>query len=391
MTQLAPSGHPRLLRRSRWRVAVLGALVVAGVLAALSACAYVAVRSATYAHLAERLERAASRATDVPRTSGYLVVDERGRPLLGTPEPADADESRDGLRIVTDSRLGSFAVLRVPSAGGSLIVATPAQEESRALAEVLRVLVALTLVGGLVALPVGYALAGLALRPLDEAVRERNEFVALASHQLRTPLSVIKTAAELGRSGRGLSSHEALDTILQQAGRIERLAARLTALARAERDTRPGPRSANLADIARDVVAGLSEAARQRGASIRAEGESVWVAADPGEAADMLTAIAENAIQFSPPGSAVSVRVGPRGGRAIAQIQDQGPGIPPAELPRVTDPFYQGARARGGYGLGLAIARAIAERHDGQLTIESVEGQGTTVCVILPQHSAPPG
>ncbi|HLN13795.1 MAG TPA: HAMP domain-containing sensor histidine kinase [bacterium] len=389
MNQLAPSGHPRLLRRSRWRVAVLGALVVAGVLALLSACAYVVVRSATYAHLSERLEHAAVRATEVPGASGYLVIDERGRPLLETPELVDADESRDGLRIITDPRLGSLAVLRVPSAGGTLVIATPAQVESQALAEVLRVLAALTLVGGLVALPAGYALAGVALRPLDEAVRERNEFVALASHQLRTPLAVIKTAAELGRSGRGLSPREALDTILQQAGRIEGLAARLTALARAERDTASGSASANLVEIARDVVAGLSEAARQRGASIHAEGESVWVAVDPGEAADMLTAITENAIQFSPPGGTVSVRVEARGGRAIAEIRDQGPGIPPAELPLVTDPFYQGGRARGGYGLGLAIARAIAERHDGQLTIDSVEGQGTTVRIALPQHAAP--
>ena len=227
MNRLTPSGHPRLLRRSRWRVAVLGAWVVEGGLAVMSACGYVVVRTVTYAHLSERLERAASRAADVTSASGYLVVDERGRPLLETPEPVDADESTDELRIITDTRLGSLAVLRVPSAGGSLVIATPAQEESLALAEVLRVLAALTLVGGLVALPVGYALAGVALRPLDEAVRERNEFVAFASHQLRTPLSVIKTAAELGRAGRGLSPGEALDTILRQAGRIEGLAARL--------------------------------------------------------------------------------------------------------------------------------------------------------------------
>ena len=103
----------------------------------------------------------------------------------------------------------------------------------------------------------------------------------------------------------------------------------------------------------------------------------------------MLTAIAENAIQFSPTGGTVSVRVQAGGGRAIVEIRDCGPGIPSTELPLVTDPFYQGGRARGGYGLGLSIARAIAERHDGQLTIDSVEGQGTMVRITLPQHSAP--
>ena len=382
-----PPGHPRLLRSSRWRVAVLGALVVVAVLALLSACAYVVVRNAMFAHLEERLERAASRAAEGPAGSGYLVVDERGRPLVGMPAPTDTDESRDRLRIVTDPRYGSLAVLRVSSSGGPLVVATPAQEESRALAEVLRVLAALTLVGGLAALPAGYALAGLALRPLDEAVRERNEFVALASHQLRTPLSVIRTAAELGRSGRGLSPREALDTVLQQTGRIEALAARLTALALAERGTTPKAGRTDLAEVARDVVAGLTEAARQRGASLRADVEPAWVDIDPGAAADMLTAIVENAVQFSPPGAEVSVRVHARGRHAAAEIRDRGPGIPPADLPRVMDPFYQGTRARGGHGLGLAIARAIAERHRGRLAIHSKEGEGTTVTVILPWHS----
>jgi signal transduction histidine kinase len=389
MNTLAPSGHPSLLRRSRWRVAVLGALVVVGVLAVLSACAYVVIRNATYAHLGERLEHAALSAPEVPGAPGYLVVDERGRPLFGAAEPADADNARDGLRIVRDPRFGALAMVRVASASGSIVVATPAQEESQALAEVLRVLAALTLVGGLVALPAGYALAGLALRPLDEAVRERNEFVALASHQLRTPLSVIKTAAELGRAGRGLSPHEALDTILQQSARIETLAARLTALARAERGTAAERTPSDLAAVAADVVRGLSDAALQRGASLRADVEPAWVDVDPGAAADMLTAIVENAVQFSPPGGEVSVRVRAHNGQAVVEIRDQGPGVPATELPRITDAFYQGARARGGSGLGLAIAQTIVRRHQGRLAIESREGQGTTVSVTLPRRAAP--
>jgi signal transduction histidine kinase len=278
----------------------------------------------------------------------------------------------------------------VPIAGGGMqVIATPCQEEMSVLHATRRALGALTLAGGLVALPVGYALAGLALRPLDEAVRERSEFVALASHQLRTPLAVIKTSAELARAGRGLSPDEALDTIAQQAKRIEALAARLTALGRAETDARPQGTPVNLADVARDVVSGLTAAARQKAVMLNLDVKPAWVRVDRDAAADMITAIVENAIQFSPPGGAVSAGVHVRAGHAVVEIADQGPGIPEDELSLVTDPFYQGRRARGGYGLGLAIARSVAERHSGQLTIESVVDRGTTVRVSLPIRPAP--
>jgi len=382
---LAPSVHLVLLRRSRWRVALLGALVVTGVLAVLSAGAYVVVRDAMYARLYDRLERAA----DADEHPGYRVVDERGRPLLAA-SPRGGDEAREGFHIVNDPRLGALAVLSVQAGGGVLVVATPAQEVNRALAEVLRVLAALTLVGGVVALPVGYALAGLALRPLDEAVRERSEFVALASHQLRTPLSVIKTSAELARAGRGLTPAEAIETILQQTQRIEALAERLTALARAERDATSRPAVADLAEIAEDVASGLGEAARHRGVAIHTEGAPAWIRVERDEAADMLQAIIENAVRFSPPAGTVSVRVRAHAGRAVVEVEDAGPGIPPEELSLVTGPFYQGQRARGGSGLGLAIARAVAERHRGRLEIESAVGRGTTVRVVLPLRPAPP-
>ena len=184
MNRLASTFYPRLLRRSRWRVAVLGALVVTGVLGTLATGAYLTLRSAVYAHLYDRLELAAIRFEAFGARSLYVVIDERGQPILGLPQPPGWQASWRGFRIVTDPGLGSFAVLHVPPPdGGMEIIATPSEEEMRVLHELLRVLTALTLTGGIVGLPVGYALAGLALRPLDEAVRERSDFVALASHQ----------------------------------------------------------------------------------------------------------------------------------------------------------------------------------------------------------------
>jgi signal transduction histidine kinase len=391
---LAPYLHRRLLRRSRWRVAALGALVVMVVLAALSAGAYIVVRNGMYARLYWRLEQAADRIEGPSASLAYLIIDERGHPLLESSSPSSLNSGAQGFRIVSDPELGALAILRLRSSTGELrVVATPAQEQLRTVAEFLRVLIALTVAGGVVALPVGYALAGLAIQPLDEAIRERTEFVALASHQLRTPLSVIRTAAELARAGRGLSPDEALGTILQQTQRMETLAARLTALARAEAGSKTRQAHADLAQVARAVLEELTPVAAQAGVTMHVEAtESVWVSAESDEISDILTIIVENAIQFSPRGEKIIVRIRIHGAQAIAEVTDEGPGISPKDLPYVMNPFFQGQEPRGGSGLGLAIARATAARRGGHLSIASAPGRGTTVRVTLPQPTrlAPP-
>ena len=392
MNGLAPYLHRRLLRRSRWRVATLGALVVMVVLAALSAGAYTLARIGVYAHLHERLDRAADRMAGRSAPFAYLVIDERGHPLLESAFPSSLNHGDQGFGIVNDPELGALAILRLRSSTGELrVVATPAQEPLRVLAEFLRVLIALTVAGGLVALPVGYALAGLALRPLDEAVRERTEFVALASHQLRTPLSVIRTSAELAQAGRGLTPDEALGTILLQTQRMEMLAARLTALARAEAGPRTGPPLSDLVQVAGATTEGLTPVATHKGVALQIDApEPVWVPAESAEMTDLLTTIVENAIQFSPRSGKVVVRVRAHGAHAIIEVTDEGPGISAKDLPHVTNPFFQGQESHGGYGLGLTIARAAAERRGGRLSIVSSAGQGTTVQVTLPRRSPRP-
>ena len=387
MSDLSPVLHRRLLRRSRWRVAVLGSLVVSLVLALLSAGAYAVAVARTYAHLHELLERAAQHiAIRGGTASTFVLVDERGHILVGEVTSDPADPGAAGFSFVTHPSLGLLATLRTPAGfQGPRVVATPAQESMRSLQLFLDVLIALTLVGGLVALPTGYALAGLALRPLDEAVRERSEFVALASHQLRTPLSVIRTSAELAQAGRGMSREEALDTILKQSERMEALAARLTALARAEVGTGGGKREADLSAVASGVLADLAPAADQARVALQLDAPgAVRAPIHAEEASSMLIPLIDNAIRFSTAGQTVTIRVRGERGRAIVEVADQGPGIDPGDVPHVGTPFFRGTRARGGYGLGLAIARTIAERYRGRLAIRSAPGQGTVVSVTLP-------
>lgn len=381
---LRPYAHARLVRLSRWRVAIPGSLVVAGFLALLATGTYLSTERAAYHRLASRLEQLAREARYVGEPGGYLVFDERDH-LLSTAPPAISDAG-DSFQIVPDPVLGTLAVLRLPvTTSGPHMVAIPARSEVRALEAIRRTLIGMTAAGSLAALLAGYLLAAFALRPLDDAVRERSEFVAFASHQLRTPLSIIRTSAELARTSRGMTPAEAMDTILRQTQRMETLAARLTHLARAESGRRPAAISTDVTGVVREVIESLRPAVEQAGVAIRLEAlESQRACAAPAEIAEMVTAVVDNAIKFSPRSGVVVVRVRPDRGRVVIEVLDQGPGIAAEDLPHIAKPFFQGRAARGGYGLGLAIARAVGERSGGQLVITSTPGQGTTVHMTLP-------
>jgi len=181
---------------------------------------------------------------------------------------------------------------------------------------------------------------------------------------------------------------EALHTILDQGLEMEALANRLTALARTDTPMPRGPLvQTNLEGLAQHAVAAVQPAALQGGITLTLESNgpvrALGAAADIGDA---LISVLENAVRFSPPDRSVTVRVLSSGRWAIVEVTDEGPGMDPTELPRVTDPFFQGraGQARGGTGLGLAIANALLTGLGGRLQISSRPGAGTTVRLLLP-------
>lgn len=384
-----PAAGLALVRRTRWRLAIRAAVLVMVVLALLSGGVWFAARQTLFGMLHGRLERAEHGAPSQPDV------------MVGPLPSASAagfgvlDPDRDGdhdFSIVADPEYGLLAVLRGRDAAGDPeVLATPASDAVRALAVFAVLLGALTVAGGAAALPAGYLLAGRALRPLEEAIRERSDFVALASHRLRTPLAVIRTSAELALGGQGVGAEEALQTILAQGRDMEALASRLSALARS--DGAPARRGAttDLGRVAREVAAALGPAAERAGVDLRVEGPPVLRARGPeAEVADALTSVLENAVRFSPRGGRVTVRATASGRWATVDVADQGPGIDPADLPRITEPFVQGSlgRSRGGTGLGLAIAAATLRRLHGRLHITSRPGAGTTVRMQFPRPPA---
>ncbi len=230
---------------------------------------------------------------------------------------------------------------------------------------------------------------------LRTARQAQTDFVANVSHELRTPLTAIKGTVETLRAG-AVDDPEVrdhfLETVEVETDRLIRLVNDLLTLSRADSEALNLHREPlDLVKLARATARKLAPQAGARNLSLQVEaGPTPPLAlADPDRVEQVLVNLLDNALKYSRPGGTVTVRVGsgPEG-TAQVQVQDQGIGIPAAELPRIGGRFYRADRARsrteGGSGLGLAIAQALVKAHGGRLWLESEEGRGTVVTFVLP-------
>jgi signal transduction histidine kinase len=233
---------------------------------------------------------------------------------------------------------------------------------------------------------------------LLEADRDRlREFVADVSHELRTPLAALRAYTELQRDDAVDvdTRHEFLDRSAEQLSRLEWMSANLLDLSRIDAGIFPlDVRIGDLRDPVRAAVEASAEAAAGRQVSVTYAAPTTTVAIrfDRERIVQLVNNLVGNAVKFTSPGGTVAVEVLDDPDSAVIVISDTGPGIPPAELPRVFDRFYRGtnvgeARASGS-GLGLAIARSIVEMHGGFIEVASVLGEGSVFRVVLPRQGA---
>jgi heavy metal sensor kinase len=231
------------------------------------------------------------------------------------------------------------------------------------------------------------------LARLEAAFQRVTQFTADASHELRSPVSVMRTSAELAlRKPRSEAEYrEALSRILGESERVSRLIEQLLLLARADSG------SAALPMTRIDLNSPLQSACREAKALAEAKqlkfSESIpatplWVQGDAASLERLFVILLDNAIKYTPSGGQIDVRLGSDDGFAVAGVQDTGIGIPAEDVPHVFDRFYRADRARsresGGTGLGLAIGRWIAEAHHGEIRAESTSAKGSKFEVRLP-------
>jgi len=226
---------------------------------------------------------------------------------------------------------------------------------------------------------------------LERSFEEIRRFTADAAHELRTPLAVLRSEAEVAlRTPRDPEEYRRIiETMLEEVLRLSRLAEQLLSLCREDAGlvTRVrGP--VQLGEVFRNVGDHMRAVAEERGLSL--DGASIApceVLGDEEQLRRLLFNLVDNAIKFTPKGS-VSLRGELRENQVRLIISDTGIGIPAEHLPHVFERFYRVDPARGqeveGTGLGLAIGRSIAEAHGGELQIESTLGVGTNVSLTLP-------
>ncbi len=229
--------------------------------------------------------------------------------------------------------------------------------------------------------------------------RMRVDFVANASHELRTPLASVLGFIETlqGPARNDGAARERFLAIMREQGlRMARLVDDLLSLSRIELRAHLAPETpVDLAGIAREILDSLVLLAREREVTLKLDvpPHPVKVAGDRDELLRLMENLVENAIKYGQRGGKVEIAVESAGGEASLTVRDDGPGIAPEHLPRLTERFYRvdtaASREAGGTGLGLAIVKHIVLRHRGRLTIESVVGQGATFRAILPALSEP--
>jgi len=241
------------------------------------------------------------------------------------------------------------------------------------------------------------------ISPIKELERQKDAFLAAASHDLKNPLTAIKARAQIlqRQAARmpGQDGHRVIDGLRA----IDQTATRLTAMINELLDVarlqmgRPlllDRQPTDLAELARQVTAELQPSTDRHDIEIKAPPDPILGLWDRARLERVVSNLVSNAIKFSPEGGRVSlvVRGEERDGEpwVALQVHDEGVGIPAEDVPRIFERFYRGSNVAGaieGTGLGLAGSRHIVEQHGGQLLVESQQGHGSVFTLLLPARA----
>lgn len=276
---------------------------------------------------------------------------------------------------------------------GYWVAARDVSQQYEVLYRVKQVLMYVGTGGLLVAAVIGYFLAARSLLPIRAAWRRQAEFAADASHELRTPLAVIQSNLNLVLEHPDetvLENFEWLNAAQSELRRLSRMVNDLLTLERAGADAIPFKlERIDVSDVVARAVELFDGVAEQKQLALRLDTDGeLTVVGDAERLHQLAVILLDNAIKYTPSGGRVSVRVWRARQMVCIEVQDTGCGIAKDDLPRIFQRFYRSNQARNqaseGFGLGLPIAHWIVTQHHGKLTVESEQGQGTTVTAWLP-------
>ena len=256
----------------------------------------------------------------------------------------------------------------------------------------LRSLLTGSLLIGLAALAVlfvcSYVLSGAVTRPVDRAWAQQKQFLSDASHELKTPLTVILSSAELLEQSAAPEQKQYVDNVRAESRRMKRLVEDMLTLSRVERGGEHLPdTTADLSDAAADAALRFEPVAYEAGHTLSYDiAPGLLVRGDSGKLEQAVAVLLDNAIKYAAPGTEVRLDAARQGKNACLWVENEGDPIPADKLPHIFDRFYRADASRtdgGSFGLGLPIARAIVEAHRGTLRCDS-GGHTTRFTITLP-------
>ena len=237
-----------------------------------------------------------------------------------------------------------------------------------------------------------WLLSGWAVRPMAKAWDMQRQLVADASHDLKTPLTVILSNSELLKQQSEAADTPEVDRIEAAGRRMKDLVQKMLTLARMEDDPNRGAwESMDLSDMVMEGALAFEATAFEKGLTIDENVESgLVVKGNRAQVQSVLECLLDNACKYADPGSSVTVSLEKAGKRAKLTVHNTGSYIPPADLPHVFERFYRADKSRtasDSSGLGLAIVQSVVESMGGTVSVESSESAGTAFTVFLPREN----
>ena len=270
--------------------------------------------------------------------------------------------------------------------------------ENPELVEEIKRRVVMTLViinGGILFLAGGlsYFLAGKTLRPIKNMMDEQNRFISDASHELKTPLTSLKTAMEVFLRGKKKNLKESETIIRESVVEVNKLQSLSESLLQLAQYQKPNGHTLfekiKISEIINKAVNNIKPIAKKKNIKININAYDFKLHGNKYSLEDLLKILLDNAVKYSPKGSVVNIITKKTDGHIEIEVKDQGIGIDKKDLPHIFDRFYRADIARtknshDGYGLGLSIAKKIVELHHGKITITSKVNKGSCFIILLP-------
>lgn len=405
----------KLRRKIIWINVLLCGVLLLGIIAAVCANSYRVARLELENGLRAVLEKnregfpaLPNPREPLPPMHGWMLdsyavvtVDREGNILhrmeqnLSLPEAELAETVRDALEsgLHQGSRKGKMYVMR-ESRDGFRIAFADMSSVTAALWETIGISAVLFGCGIAVIFCISLWLSALAIRPVESAWEKQKQFIADASHELKTPLTVILANTRI------LQSHpqQTVETQAQwitstdeEAKNMRRMVEQMLELARTDAHETPIlSEKIRLSELVEGCVLCFEPSAYEKDVTLECSLEPGMILQSDGERLTQLCRLLlDNAVKYAVRGSTVRVSLKRETRKTLLQIHNEGNPIPPEELPHLFDRFYRTDKARGegGFGLGLAIAKSTAESLGGTITAESTPDAGTTFTVLLPPAS----